>query len=149
MLERSQPAVRLNPNSLEEWRSQKNLRWTRSGTGCYARQRCELAGEIQCGVISTHGLAAGIRRGKYERLTSDSLRGATKIGPISIPWAQLSQDLSILDGFFLAGSLYAVVRDPGRPAVTDEPHVLEIVGCGYLAGASRGAVFLYLKTAHK
>src|SRR2546423_969489 len=49
-----------HPVSSEEWRSQKDLRWTRRGTRSKTGERCELAGEIHRGVIAADGMAAGI-----------------------------------------------------------------------------------------
>src|SRR2546421_11760156 len=66
-----------NPGSSEEWRCQKDLPWTRSGTRSKTRERCELAGEIQCGVIPADGMAAGIGRDGH-RNRKGRLRSHTK-----------------------------------------------------------------------
>src|SRR2546423_15173806 len=54
-----------HPVSSEEWRSQKDLRWTRRGTRSKTGERCELAGEIHRGVIAADGMAAGIGRNEH------------------------------------------------------------------------------------
>src|SRR2546429_8938439 len=66
-----------NPGSSEEWRCQKDLPWTRSGTRSKTGERCELAGEIHCGVIAADGMAAGIARDEH-RNREGRLRSRTR-----------------------------------------------------------------------
>lgn len=90
-------------------------------------------------------LLIGISQSTRDRSAFDSARGIIQSRPKAPTIAEYWLALCLLDSFFFAMSLYAVLRDLRHPSHTDEQHIVHVMGIGYLVASVVGAVYLYVK----
>jgi hypothetical protein len=80
-----------------------------------------------------------------DRAAYDRNQGLAPVKPLSPTAQQWWLALCAADGFCLLASLFAVIRDSLKPPITEEQHIVHIMGLGYLGASALGAITLFIK----
>jgi hypothetical protein len=91
------------------------------------------------------GICYLMLQSQRDRAAYDRDQGLAPVKPLSPTTQQRWLSLCAADGFFLLTSLFAVIRDSLKPPITEEQHIVHIMGLGYLGASALGAIILFIK----